>query len=359
MITISAAATQALTGNWVMHTRIDSWLADTVLAADIPVESGSHETDRSLRVPDSVTFTVPRIDRGFSWDPSDDPTHPLAPWGQRVHVSVGVELDHGVIEWVPRGRFLITEASVDGDLVTVTAKNLLQLVDEARLTAPVQPTGTIGAALRSLLEPALPVDLTVAPTDRAVPSGLAWDEDRLGAVFELLDAWPALAVVDTTGALVVTATDVAVGAPVLDLSTAAGGSRIDAAGGVSRDGAATAVVARGTTADNLAVQAVALDTSTGPLNAAGAFNPLVVPFFFQSSLLTSVAECAAAAATILARRQNQAARRQDIEAVPHPALLAGDPVTIDPPDNLGIVETLTMPLTPGDGPMRVGVRIGG
>jgi hypothetical protein len=357
MITISAAAAAALTRSWTMHTRVDAWLGAQLLATDIPVVGGAHETDRTLRIPDRVTLRVPRLDRGVSWDPGAAADHPLAPWGQRMRASIGVGLDHGQIEWVGRGWFLITDASVDGDLINVTAASLLQLIDEARLTAPLQPSGTIGAALRTLAEPALTVDLAAAPTDRAVPSGMAWDEDRLGAVTELLDAWPAEAVVSDTGALVVTAPPSDTADPVLDLSDIPGGIQIAAGGGLSRDGAATVVVARGTTADGQAVQGIAADASGGPLDAAGAFNPLPVPYFFQSPLLTTPEQCQAAAASILARRQRQASRLFEVEAVPHPALQAGDTVTIDA--GTGVVERLTMPLTPADGPMRVGVRIRG
>jgi hypothetical protein len=357
MLPVSATALIALRTSWVMTTRVESWQGGILLTEDVPVAGGTQETDRTLQVPDRVSLTVPRLDRGVSWDPTHDPGHPLAPWGQRLRISLGVELAHGQVEWIPRGWFLIQEATPSGDTITVTAANLLALIDEARLTAPMQPTGTFVSALRRLVEPALTVDVLAAPPDRAIPASLSWDEDRLAAVMELLDAWPAAATVDASGALVVTTPTTTPGAAVLDLSSAAGGILVAAAGGASRDGAATAVVARGTDTNGVSVQATAYDTSGGPLDIAGPFNPLPVTYLFDSPLLTDLNQCTAAAETILARRRDQASRLVTVEAVPHPALLAGDPVTLD--DGLGVIESLVMPLTPGDGAMRVGVRVSG
>lgn len=358
MLTMSAAAQAAVRRSWVMHTRVESWRGATLLDGDVPISSGRHETDTALRIPDQVTLTVPRVDRGVSWDPTADQEHPLAPWGQRLRISVGVELAHAQVEWICRGWHLITDARVDGDAVRVTASSLLTWIDEARLTAPLQPSGTIVSTLRHLIEPALTADVRSAPPDRPIPADLSWDEDRLAALLELLDAWPATAVVDPSGALVVGVPTVTAAA-VWDLSTAAGGTVVDVGTTATRDGAATCVVARGTDADGNPVQGVALDTSGGPLDAAGPYNPLVVPYFHSSPLLTSMSECVAAAETILARRRAQAARRVTITAVPCPALQAGDTVTIDAPDLLGVVERITMPLTPSDGQMDAEVRVHG
>lgn len=358
MIPLSAAAADALTGSYGYRVRVQSRLGGTVLATGIPVVSGREKTDRTLRIPELVTLTVPREDRGTSWDPSEA-DHPLAAFGQRLDVDLGIALAGGSVEWFRRGTFLITGSQVAGDVVQVTAAGLLQLVDEARLVSPLQPSGTLVSALRSLVEPALTVVVDAALTDRSVPGGINWDEDRLSAVWELLDAWPADARVTPQGYLsVVPASDST--SSVLTLTDGAGGTILRPCGSSTRDDACTLVVARGQASDGGQVQGVAYDATGGPLDVAGAFNPLPVPAFFTSPLLTTVAQCSAAAATVLARKRRNAARRQTVEMVPHPGLEGGDAVTVTGGTLAGqrcIVESLDLPYLPDDGPEYLTVRV--
>lgn len=357
MIGLSDAAASAITRSYTYRVRVQSWLGDQLLADDVPVASGSEEVDRTLRVPERVTLTVPRTDRGASWDPVDADA-PLAAFGQRLTVTLGIGLGNGQTEWIQRGEYLIASAKADGDTVTVSAVGLLALVDEARLASPYQPSGTLVSTLRGLVEPALTVDVSTDLTDRAVPAGINYDEDRLGAVLELLDAWPADAHVAPSGYLsVVPATDPTVS--ILSLTDGAGGTVLRWAGESTRDGAYTAVVVRGTATDGGQVQGVAYDTTGGPLTYGGAFNPLPVPYFCTSPLLTTVAQCSAAAATRLATLRRTAARKVTAEIVPHPGLQAGDGVTVTGrgmTGQLAVVEALTLPLTPS-GPQSLALRV--
>ena len=359
MLTLTADAASALARSWTMSVRVESWLADALLAEDVPVAAGSLEVDRTLRVPERVSLTVPRTTRdGASWDPAGKADHPLAAYGQELRVSVGIGLANGVVETLQLGWFTIASSETDGDTVTVEAVGQLGLIDEARFVAPFQPTGTFTTTLRALVEPALTVDLTAAPTDRAVPASMSWDEDRLGAVFELLDAWPAEARVDEAGVLVVTsATDPTV--PVATVTDGTGGTVVRWQGSTSRDGAVSVVVARGLAADGTQVQGAAYDGTTA-LRYGGPFNPLPVPFFYFSPLLTTVAQCKAAARTVLARLRRQSSRRLAATVVPNPALQVGDLVSVTGNGLVAapcLVEALTLPLTPDGGPMTLGLRV--
>ena len=359
MITLSAEAMSVLTRSYRYHVAVESWLGGELLADGIPVAAGDEDTDRTLRVPERVTFTVPRLDRGVSWSPVTD-RHPLAANGQRLRVLLGVGLDGLRVEWFQRGWFLITESRTEGDTVTVTAAGLLALIDEARLVSPFQPTGDLSSTLRALVEPALTVVIDPAVTilDRTVPAGANYDEDRLGAVLEVLDAWPADASVSADGYLhVVSATPPAT--PVLALSDGAGGTLVRSSGASTREGAATAVVARGTAPDGGQVQGVAYDTSGGPKSYFGPFNPLPVPAFFESPLLSTAGQAQAAADTVLARLRQATARQFEVEMVPHPALQVGDVVSItnrDVTDLPCTVETLRLPYTAGGGAQTLTVR---
>lgn len=356
MITLSAAATSVLTRSHQVYLAVDSWLGGRLLAADIPVTAASEETDRTIRVPERVTFTVPRRDRGVSWSPVGD-DHPLRAAGQRLRVRLGIGLANGSIEWFQRGWFLIHDSAVDGDTVTVNAVGLLALIDEARLVSPFQPTGTLVSTLRALVEPALTVAVDTALTDRAVPSGINYDEDRLGAVLELLDAWPADASINPDGVLAVTtATPSTV--PVLSITNGAGGTIVTDAGSSTREGASTVVVARGTAPDGGQIQGTAFQTG-GPTANGGPFNPLPVPFFYQSPLLTTVLQCQAAATTVQTRRQRLTARQFTVDMVPHPGLQGGDVVALTTSDVTALpcsVEALTLPYVASGGAQRLTLR---
>jgi hypothetical protein len=357
MISLSDEALSVLTRSYTYHLAVESWLDDQLLSDAVPVASAREETDRGVKVPERVTFTVPRVDRGTSWSPVAD-DHPLAAKGQRLRVQLGVGLSGDQVEWFQRGWFVIHDSKADGDTVTVNAVGLLALVEEARLVSPYQPTGTLVSTLRGLIEPALTVDVSPDLADRSVPSGVNYDEDRLGAVLELVDAWPAEAHVTEDGYLYVRPPSTSTAA-VLELTNGVGGTVITTTGESTREGSYNAVVARGTASDGGQIQGVAYDYANGPLRYGGPFNPLPVPYYFASPLLTTTTQCTAAAQTVLDRLRRESALRFTAEIVPHPALQAGDIVSITTDDYTGLacsIEALSLPYTAGGGSQSLTLR---
>jgi hypothetical protein len=342
-------------GSFVYSLRVESWLDGELLAEDVPVVTGSEEVDRSLAVPERVTLTVPRERDGFDWTPHDlTPAHPLAANGQRLRVLLGVGVGNGVTEWFQRGEFLIYESAADGPTVSVTAVGLLYLISEARLVSPYQPSGTLVSTLRGLVEPALTITVDGALTNRSVPSGVNYDEDRLGAVGELLDAWPAQARVVSDGYLLVEPVTTPT-VPVLVLTSDGDTATVvTVTGSSTRDGAASVVVARGTAADGGQLQGVAYDLSTGPHAYGGPFNALPVPQYFYSPLMTTVAQCTAAARTILRRLSQRTQNVRTVTCVPRPDLEPGDAVEVD--GVLCTVEGMTLPYTAAGGAMTITAR---
>lgn len=347
MIELSDAALSVLLSGAQRHlVRVESWLGDNLLADDIPVDSGREEGDRSQAVPERITLTVPRMDNdGVDWSPTGD-LHPLAGNGQTIRVNLGLELANGVVEWVQRGEFVIYESGADGDTVTVSAYGLLWFVQEARLVSPYQPSGTLVSTLRGLIEPAVTVVVDGSLTDRSVPSGINYDEDRLGAVGELLDAWPAVAQMQPEGYLLVEADVAPTVADLALVSTGVQAVVINRTGTSTRDGFSNVVVARGTAADGGQVQGVAVDSTSGPRRYGGEANPLPVPFYYASPLLTTVGQCNAAAATVLNRKLRTAQQPFDVVIPPRPDIVLGDAVSVD--GLLCTVEQLSLPYVPGD-----------
>jgi hypothetical protein len=343
-------------GSFVYWVRASAWLGDQLLAEDVPISDAAEETDRSLNVPERVRLTVPRLARGVDWSPTTE-THPLAAAGQTLKISLGVGLAGEQVEWFQRGEFLITESQERDDTVDVTAAGMLALIEEAKFVAPFQPSGTLGSTLRALIEPAVSVDLDSAPSDRAVPTSLInWDSDRLGAVGELLDAWPAVLRMHAQGYAEVVP-DVAPTESVRSFTNGTGGTIVTAAGRSTRDGGFSIVVATGYAADGGEVRGIAT-VSTGPwAYGGGPANPLPVPFGYSSPLLTTNPQCTAAADTVLRRKMRQAVLRSyTITCPPDPTLQAGDPVdiTTDHVDQLlCTVEAISLPYAPGAMSLRV------
>jgi hypothetical protein len=364
MIELSDLATAILArGNQTRFLRISSWYGDQLVADDLPVaDSSAQETiNRADSVPERLTFQVPRISRGVDYTPIGV-DHPLAANGQRLKVELGVQTgirDDGTpnVEYLQRRWFVIFESQPTGDTVSVEGRGLLWLIQEARMVSPYQPTGTFKTAIRGLIEPALTVAFDAALVDRSVPSGINYDDDRLGAVQALLTAWPAEGHVTEDGYYAIgPATDAA--AVSLALTDGAGGTVITANGDSTRDGVYNAVVARGTTSDGGVVQGVSYDTSS-PAGIGTPFNDLPVPLFFDSPLLTTQAQAQAASVTRLATLMRKSAEAYDVTMVPHIALQEGDRVTLTT-DHFtarpGIVEGLTLPLQAGGGAQSLTVR---
>lgn len=367
MIEVSDTAASVIrSGSYQLHCQVSVSLDGQIIAADVPIAHGREECDVSLRVPERVELTVPRIDRGVDWTPRAAGAA-LAAYGQRVHVRLGVGVGAGGVEWMNRGEFLIHDTVINEDTVVVTGVGLLALVEEARLVSPYQPTGTLVSTLRGLVEPALTVVVDSGLTDRAVPAGVNFDEDRLGAVLELLDAWPAVAMVTADGYLRCRVDgDRDVGPSLLqynrDDQPLLVGWFERGTGTVSRDGVVNAVVARGATADGAPVQTAVYDTSGGPAAYGGPFNPLPVPEFFYSPLITNKYECLAAALTILRRKTAPVARRFTLSGIPDPRIQLGDLVAYQPErsgpaaDVHTVADRLIMPYTADDGPMEITLR---
>jgi hypothetical protein len=350
MITLSAAASSVLASSaFRYYSRYSSWLGEQLLATDIPVDSGGEEGDRSNGVSDRVSLSVPAVDKGYSWSPNTD-LHPLAAAGQRIRVELGVGLAGTAVEWFNRGEYVIVDVDPGDDAVQVTCADLLYLVEEARLVSPYQPTGDLITAIRAMVEPAVSVVFDPTLVNRSVPTGMNFDESRIEALNELCDAWPADYVMASEGYLYVYS-PAAARTPVLTISDLSGGQIVEVTGRSTREGAYNAVVARGQTSAGAQFQAVAYDTSGGPKAYGGPFNPLPVPYFFQSPLLTDVSQARASARTILDRLQRDTSRQFAAEIVPDPRLQVGDLVTLNCADYTGLAEIdqLSLPYFPDPG----------
>jgi hypothetical protein len=375
MITVSDECGRILeTGSFTLSCRATVTLAGQVIADDLPVVGGHEEFDDNLAVPERVTVKFPRTIDGVDMIPTAA-TSPLAPYGQRLHIKLGVGISGGKTEWLDRGEFLIWEVSLNGNAeIEVVAVGLLELIDEARLVAPFQPTGTFTTALRQLLEPAVTVivDPDVTALDRTVPTGINEDEDRLGALNNLMKAWPARCQMTPAGYLAVLPADdypYDFGYVQLYNFTEDGITQnladiIEVGGTITREGLANTVVARGQDAVGNQMIGVAYDkTPSGPTSLRGPFNPLPVPIYYFSPLLSTSQQCQDAAVSLLRRKAAQAAQKLELRCVPDPRFCGNDRIdyiaerSTDIDRSIPVViERMTLPYTADSGPMVLIVR---
>lgn len=357
MLDMSDDALEVVQRSFTMEMRVESWLGGELLSDDVPVSDGSEDRDSSLAVPERITLTVPARDGGVSWDPTIDPRHPLAAYGQQLRISYGVEVA-GDFEWITRGWFVVTESSTDGDDVTVQAQGLLTLIDEAKFASAFQPSGTLASTVRSLVEPALTVEIDGTLIDRSIPVGMQWDDDRLGALGEVLNAWAATGRVTEDGLLLIEPLS-DTGTPVLSLTDGVGGTVVRWQSTTSRDGAYNVVVAQGESAAGVQVQGVAYDyDANNPAWFGGDFNALPVPYTYASPLLTTVSQCRAAAETTLRRLRRTSSRKLTITMIPHPGLMTGDVISVTGGGLASapcMIEALTLPYSPDE--MTLTVRV--
>lgn len=341
--------------NFSYFVRAEVWQGDELLYTDLPIIRGSETVDRSLNINEEITLSVPRVVDNVDLSPYNDDS-PLAANGQRLRVEVGVGLANGVIEWQQRGWFLIYESDVNQDTIDIRCMGMMQWILEARFVTPFQPTGNLTTAIRALVEPALTVVFDAGLVDRAVPAGISYTDERLDALNAVLDAWPAVAYVDNNGDLFVTTTTPStVSVKTITEDT---GTVITVSGVSSRDGVYNAVVARGSDASGNVIQGnVAYDYYTGH-SVVGPFNPLPVPLYFDSPILTDANAATLAAQTRLANIIRQTTKSYQVTMVPDPSLEAGDTITLISRFGtvIGTIETLTLPYPKDNSAMTLNVR---
>lgn len=355
-----AALAEVLDTSRAVRTHVDAWRGGVLLGADIPLLAGTLTETGDQRIPEAVSLTVPAVDWETSrrWTPAGDPLAPLAANGQRLRLTYVVERLNGSTLSVPLGWFPIQAWDSDGETVGVEAVGLGRVLDEARLLAPTSPpaAATFRTEIRRLVEGLMPLHIDPALVDRAVPRSMTWEDDRLGALYELADAWPAVMSVSEAGVLTYSLPPAAA-APAEISYTETGGTVLSAKDSGSRDGIANVVVARGENTGDPArppVTAVAQDSDpTSPTYSGGPYGRVVE--FFTSPLMGTTAQCFAAATTVLERRL-ATARAVPLETLPDPRVRPGVRAEFTRTDGTvmsGRLTTTVLPLTAAGGQSTV------
>ncbi|WP_291378859.1 hypothetical protein [Demequina sp.] len=374
---LDGAPSEVLAGSCGYTSRIASWRGGELLASSVPLIGGRPVWRADDAVPDQLRFTVARVVDGFDWLPGEgDVTHPLAPLGQELDVTVIVTSDVTSIAYeTRRGRFQIQETTEDSPgVLSVVAAGVFQVIADDRLPAPLAPRedGTLFSEFRRQVPAGVPVAIDAALADRACPQSLQWSEDRLDNLYTIADAIPAVLRPGPSGQAVLAPQVADDAEPVLTLSE---GERrpgndypvvVGKARRRTRDGVFNAVVARGAVTDDPSTPPVWAEAiqMTGPF-AATSTGFRVKRKFFASPLLTTEAQCLAAANTMLASALRPA-KVIPIELPPDPRIELGDVLRVRADeaadgswgvDIVGVVVGLDLPLTYDDGAMRLDVAV--
>jgi hypothetical protein len=336
-----------------------------MLHGDVPVMSGRLTTAVERQgVVERLTLSVPRWD-GMDWAPADgETTHPLAAFGQELHTRIRVTAAQSSTEWLTRiGQYLVIGWEDDDDRrVTVRAESVLRRVLDDRTPGPLQPRpgGTFKSEARRLLPAGMSAAFDAGLVDRACPAAMTWSDDRLAALQEIANAWPARLRVDQWGQVVFKTPLPESPTPILQITDGERGTLVSAPRSDTREGRYNQVVASSSAPGAEDVQAVASITK-GPLSVTGPYG--TVTRKWSSPLLRNYTEALASARTML-QNASVPARIMTVEMAPDPRIELDDPVDIvryweDGSEShvWGWVTGVDLPLTYQDGPMRVDVGV--
>jgi len=356
-----------LDGSCAWWPTVTSWLGGTLLSATVPILSGHVTGKAGQDVPEQVTLSVPRYaapgpgQNVIDWRPGQNLVHPLARYGQELQVSINVASQVTGDVWTTRvGRFLITDwADDDSGQITVAGDGLLRRSIDDALTTPLVPLagGTLMSEARRLLPAGMGASFDAALVDRACPKSMAWSSNRRVALQEIADAWPALLRTDEWGQVLFEAPLPDVPVPVLYLTDGVRGTVIKAPRTDTRSDSFNRVVARSSAVDTADIQAIAEQT-TGPMATTGPYGP--VTKIFSSPLIATTSAALASAKTVLANALRPT-RVLPLQLAPDPRITIDDALsaTRNGETVLGYATAYDLPLTVGDGVMRVDLGISG
>ena len=204
---------------------VTSWRAGVQLGGPLPVVEGSWEvTDQAeVKVPGTVSFSVPNLPE---WRPvGGDWQHPLALYGQRVRVRVGFNPATSLHQW---GWYRLTSVAVAGATIQVQGQGLMRNVERGRFLTPFGVGGwTRPYTLGRILQGIVPYSIATALGAPILPSSL-WERERLDAVWDIVETWPARLYVSDSGVVTVTTpwNDATPGAPVWAIVDGEGGNLV-------------------------------------------------------------------------------------------------------------------------------------
>ncbi len=236
-------------------------------------------------------------------------SHPLAPLGQQIRITVTVKAGD-FEESLPVGQFRINDAKSttgwaryrnswvsSGGKIDLPGVDCIQDLAESEYAVAPQPEpgGTARSEIRRQVEGFCPVHATC--TDRAVPSSVIFETNRLNNIVALADSVGAWIAPDRHGTLRIFDPP---GQVAVATVTAEAGAKIDVIPTVSRLGIVNAVATEGQQTDPDAIVRGFAMIDTGPRRATGPLHAQMIRH--SSSFYQNAGQAHSGADSILARR---------------------------------------------------------
>lgn len=330
---------------------------------DLPILDGSVTIDRTADQRRRLDLTIaPKYPAGHEFEGED--VYPATTsgavnvYGTEVKVYRGIEFAGGAAEYAALGVFRVEDAQRDlpGGAVQITGWDRSKQVADERFLKPrkcsAQDATTLIQTLISEVYPAATfADSTGDSTN--IPKHVV-DRDRWAECQRLAQVIGAEVFPDADGGWVIQdVPDPASASPVWAVDAGEGGVLVSISDSVTREGAPSVVVAIGESKDGNQAPVHSVlphgydDDATSPTYYLGSYG--TVPRFYSSPHIKTQAQANRVADAQLADHVG-VTRSISFQAVPNPALEAGDAVTVTRPDGtseIHLLDVVTISLGPG------------
>lgn len=337
----------------VEATVIDSTGTET----SIDIVDGTVTLDQTAAVRGRCDISI--VDDGTLDLVPDTSSSLLAPYGNEIRLSRGIEYPDGTTELVSLGVFRIQDAEIedapDGMQIRIAGLDRAQRIIDARFEEPYQiASGTnYTTAIEDVLTAVWPdIETDLATTALTTPALIAQEgDDRWEFAQQMAQAISMRLYFDGDGVCVLTPDTQS--DPVATLAEGTDGVLLTAGRRWTREGTFNRVIATGeNTGETAPARGVATDDNAlSPTYYYGPFGS--VPRFYSSPFLTTDTQAAAAAQSVLNKELGTSEQVQfGVLVLPH--LEPGDVVRVTRAragiDEDHIIDQLTVPLT-ADGSM--------
>jgi hypothetical protein len=323
----------------------------------VEIVDGNITLDRTAAVRGRCDVTI--VDDGTLDLVPDDAASLLAPYGNEIRLSRGIQYPDGSVELVPLGVFRIQDAEVTDDpsgmQIRIAGQDRAARIIDARFEEPYQIASGVNyaTAIEDALQAAWPDIVTdFTTTALTTPALIAQEgDDRWAFAQSMATAISMDLYFDGTGTCILA--PVVLTDPVLSIAEGEDGVLVAAARRWTREGTFNRVIATGeNTGETAPARGVATDDNPlSPTYYFGQFGK--VPRFYSSPFLTTNAQAASAAQKIL---DDELGTTEQVSfgSFVLPQLEPGDTVRVTRQragiDENHIVDSLTIPLK-ADGSM--------
>ena len=338
----SAALKDALKWSFNKRYVADFFSDGTRVLQDVPIANVKLDDSSTSLVQGTGSCTVVyQDDFGKEMSPANIGDL-FSPFGTQVAVSVLVTVGPGLVERVPLGQYLISETPSiittrflfnggilsKGDRIDLSLKDLFYGVQRDQFAVPGTPPSLTSVWAEAQRLTGLPVTRTI--TDGAISTTVAYQQDKLQAVYDLAMVLDATACMLSDGT--VSMRPNVWPAPVDTLTWGDGGTLVDVGRGMANDLVYNKVIVRSYNSTSATAILASAEIASGPLrtkNADGSLSPYrTVPYFYSSQYITTAVQAQAYADLWLPRVSSLRSVSVKLTEIFNPLRECGDVLTV-------------------------------